>query len=52
MMFNSPVYPSLAWCVLGYFFLGRCQPAGAILAAMAAITVAWYAREGGSSSGR
>jgi hypothetical protein len=30
----------LAWCVLGYFFLGRGESAFAILASMAAITTA------------
>jgi hypothetical protein len=44
MMF-SPAFPlSLTWCGLGYMFLGSDEPAGAILASMAAISTAWLAR--------
>jgi len=44
-MFQSPIYPSFAWCSLGYFFLGQGEPMGAILASMAAITIAWLAQK-------
>jgi hypothetical protein len=52
MMLRSSVYHPLAWCSLGYYFLSRCEPTGAILASMAAITIAWIAWKGALSPGR
>jgi hypothetical protein len=46
MMFNPPVFLSFVWCGLGYMFLGRGEPTGAILASMGALTTAWFARRG------
>ena len=43
-MFSPPVLLSIVWCGLGYMFLGRGEPAGAILASMGAITTAWFSR--------
>jgi hypothetical protein len=40
-MLRSYVYHSLVWCCLGYYFLSCCDLTGAILASMAAITIAW-----------
>jgi hypothetical protein len=45
MMFNPPVVLSFVWCGLGYMFLGRGEPTGAILASMGALTTAWFARK-------
>ena len=37
---NRSLLISLAWCVLGYLFLGRAESTGAIIASMAAIATA------------
>jgi hypothetical protein len=46
MMFNPPMVLSMIWCGLGYMFLGRGEPTGAILASMGAIITAWFAGKG------
>jgi hypothetical protein len=51
MMFNSALYPSLAWCCLGYYFLSCSEPTGAILASMGALTTAWFRWTGALSPG-
>jgi hypothetical protein len=45
MRLISPLNVSLAWCVLGYFFLGRAESAGAIIASLASITTACFGRD-------
>ncbi len=43
-MFKSAFLPTLLWCLTGYFFLGRGETTGAILASVASITAAFSHR--------
>ena len=51
-MLNVPGCLALTWCVIGYMFLDRREATGAIIASMASISLAWFARQGDVAQGR